>query len=53
MTKIATEKSDVVMLTSDNPRSEDPCNIKAVSFVNFLDIFLLAVNCQWRLKSFY
>ncbi|CAA7390881.1 unnamed protein product [Spirodela intermedia] len=27
MTKIATEKSDVVMLTSDNPRSEDPLDI--------------------------
>jgi len=25
MTKIATEKSDVTMLTSDNPRNEDPC----------------------------
>ncbi|KAJ6835046.1 uncharacterized protein M6B38_123745 [Iris pallida] len=27
MTKIATEKSDVVMLTSDNPRNEDPLDI--------------------------
>lgn len=26
MTKIAAEKSDVVMLTSDNPKNEDPCN---------------------------
>lgn len=25
MTKIATEKSDVTMLTSDNPGNEDPC----------------------------
>lgn len=25
MTKIATDRSDVVMLTSDNPRNEDPC----------------------------
>lgn len=25
MTKIATEKSEVTMLTSDNPKSEDPC----------------------------
>jgi UDP-N-acetylmuramyl tripeptide synthase len=25
MTKIAAEKSDVVMLTSDNPANEDPC----------------------------
>lgn len=25
MTKIATDKSDVVLLTSDNPRAEDPC----------------------------
>lgn len=24
MTKIATDKSDVVILTSDNPRNEDP-----------------------------
>ncbi|KAH7550254.1 hypothetical protein ACOSP7_024509 [Xanthoceras sorbifolium] len=27
MTKIATEKSDVTMLTSDNPKSEDPLDI--------------------------
>ncbi|KAG9441292.1 hypothetical protein H6P81_017146 [Aristolochia fimbriata] len=27
MTKIATDKSDVVMLTSDNPRTEDPLDI--------------------------
>lgn len=25
MTKIATDKSDVTMLTSDNPKNEDPC----------------------------
>lgn len=25
MTKIATDKSDVVILTSDNPKKEDPC----------------------------
>jgi len=25
MTKIATDKSEVTMLTSDNPKSEDPC----------------------------
>ena len=25
MAKIATDKSDVTLLTSDNPRSEDPC----------------------------
>lgn len=25
MTKIATDKSDVTILTSDNPRGEDPC----------------------------
>lgn len=25
MTKIATDKSDVTLLTSDNPRNEDPC----------------------------
>lgn len=25
MTKIATDKSDVVILTSDNPKNEDPC----------------------------
>jgi UDP-N-acetylmuramyl tripeptide synthase len=25
MTKIATEKSEVTMLTSDNPKGEDPC----------------------------
>lgn len=25
MTKIATDKSDVTILTSDNPRNEDPC----------------------------
>lgn len=25
MTKISTEKSDVTLLTSDNPRNEDPC----------------------------
>lgn len=25
MTKIATEKSDVTILTSDNPSNEDPC----------------------------
>lgn len=24
MTKIATDKSDVVILTSDNPKNEDP-----------------------------
>lgn len=27
MTKIAAEKSDVVMLTSDNPANEDPCTV--------------------------
>ncbi|XP_010241881.1 PREDICTED: uncharacterized protein LOC104586371 [Nelumbo nucifera] len=27
MTKIATDKSDVVILTSDNPKNEDPLNI--------------------------
>jgi len=25
MTKIATDKSEVTMLTSDNPKNEDPC----------------------------
>ena len=25
MTKIATDKSDVTILTSDNPKNEDPC----------------------------
>lgn len=25
MSKIATDKSDVTILTSDNPRNEDPC----------------------------
>lgn len=25
MTKIATDKSDVTILTSDNPMNEDPC----------------------------
>lgn len=25
MTKIATDKSDVTILTSDNPQNEDPC----------------------------
>ena len=25
MTKIATDKSDVTILTSDNPKDEDPC----------------------------
>jgi UDP-N-acetylmuramyl tripeptide synthase len=25
MTKIATEKSEVTMLASDNPKGEDPC----------------------------
>lgn len=25
MAKIATDKSDVCIFTSDNPRSEDPC----------------------------
>lgn len=25
MTKIATDKSDVTLLTSDNPKTEDPC----------------------------
>lgn len=25
MTKIATDKSDVTILTSDNPKKEDPC----------------------------
>lgn len=25
MTKIATDKSDVTLLTSDNPKKEDPC----------------------------
>lgn len=25
MAKIATDKSDVTILTSDNPRKEDPC----------------------------
>jgi UDP-N-acetylmuramyl tripeptide synthase len=27
MTKIASEKSDVIMLTSDNPANEDPCTV--------------------------
>jgi UDP-N-acetylmuramyl tripeptide synthase len=31
MTKIAAEKSDVVMLTSDNPASEDPCMVLSIS----------------------
>lgn len=25
MSKIATDKSDIVILTSDNPKKEDPC----------------------------
>jgi hypothetical protein len=32
MTKIAAEKSDVVMLTSDNPKNEDPCNNISTSY---------------------
>lgn len=31
VTKIAAEKSDVVMLTSDNPKNEDPCNTFSTS----------------------
>lgn len=27
MTKIATEKSDITILTSDNPKNEDPCKL--------------------------
>lgn len=30
MAKIATDKSEVTMLTSDNPKSEDPCKYKKV-----------------------
>lgn len=31
MTEIAAEKSDMVILTSDNPRKEDPCNMSSNS----------------------
>ncbi len=30
MTKVAAEKSDVVMLTSDNPANEDPCTVLTI-----------------------
>lgn len=34
MTKIATEKSDVTILTSDNPRTEDPCKCFTIWIVS-------------------
>lgn len=40
MTKIATEKSDVTILTSDNPRTEDPLDI--------LDDMLAGVGCTMQ-----
>lgn len=33
MAKIATDKSDVTILTSDNPRNEDPCMYNESYFV--------------------
>ncbi|KAJ1693747.1 hypothetical protein LUZ63_010445 [Rhynchospora breviuscula] len=42
MTKIAAEKSDVVMLTSDNPKNEDPLNI--------LDDMLVGVG--WTMQDY-
>lgn len=32
MSKIATDKSDIVILTSDNPKKEDPCNLVTIPF---------------------
>lgn len=42
MTKIATDKSDVVILTSDNPRNEDPLDI--------LDDMLVGVG--WTMQDY-
>ena len=36
MTQIAAQKSDVVMLTSDNPASEDPCMVLTISSYEIL-----------------
>lgn len=33
MTKIATDKSDVTILTSDNPKHEDPCKYDEIFFL--------------------
>lgn len=47
MTKIATEKSDITILTSDNPRNEDPCKLM------FLLLFMRHNNeCQYNLKLY-
>ena len=35
MTKIATDKSDVVLLTSDNPNNEDPCKYGIKKICNY------------------
>lgn len=43
MTKIATEKSDITMLTSDNPRNEDPLDI--------LDDMLAGIG--WTMQDYF
>jgi UDP-N-acetylmuramyl tripeptide synthase len=35
MTKIATDKSEVTMLTSDNPKGEDPCMYFDLGIFNY------------------
>lgn len=46
MAKIATDKSDVTILTSDNPKTEDPCkyhSLKKIYQRSFLEIIMLDI----------
>lgn len=47
MTKVATEKSDITILTSDNPKNEDPCKLMCLLLFTRLDDQL-----QYDLKLF-
>lgn len=50
MTKIATDKSDVVILTSDNPRNEDPCMFLKPHVIFLLNFFQTFLFCLKRMN---
>lgn len=43
MAKIATDKSDVSILTSDNPRKEDPCKFQSTFYEAFICMVIVVL----------